>query len=279
MAEQPGTDLTVEERIRPHRTHERHGRQWARRETDLTRRSGCGGDGADRSPRVLSAGEVLRVLMLALFIVGAFVLVRATPWGRDAMSGNVDRFRDWLQQWGRWSSVAFLVVGAGVVSIGFPRILLAAIAGALFPLFWGIVLAQVTMTLAIAPAYYYTRFAGREMAVRRMGNRLQRLDGLVQAHGFTVFLLIRLCPVGNAFLTNCIAGVTGVGFGAFALASFLGYLPETIIFALFGGSFADNSQLHLWVGVVLLVLFSLGFIWFFKKSAFAARILSILREE
>lgn len=231
-----------------------------------------------RPSRSLSGGEVLRVLMLAVFIVGAFLLIRATPWGRDATSGNVDRFRDWLKQWGDWSWIAFLVVGTGVVSIGFPRILLAAIAGALFPLGWGIVLAQIAMTLAAAPGYYYTRFTGRQMAVRRMGNRLQKFDGLIKTHGFVVFLLIRLCPIGNAFLTNCIAGVSGVGFGDFIGATFLGYLPETAIFALLGGGLVGGS-VKMWTGVTLLVLFSLGFALFFKKSAFAAQILSILREE
>lgn len=233
---------------------------------------------ASRPSRALSAGEVVRILLIAVFIVGAFFVIRATPWGRDATAGNIDRFRDWLKQWGEWSWIVFLVVGTGVVSIGFPRILLAAIAGALFPLGWGIVLAQIAMTLAAAPGYYYTRFTGRQMAVRRMGNRLQKFDGLIKTHGFTVFLLIRLCPIGNAFLTNCIAGVSGVGFFDFIAATFLGYLPETVIFALLGGSVAGGS-VKLWSGVVLLVLFSLGFAWFFKKSAFAAQILSILRKE
>lgn len=207
------------------------------------------------------------------------LLLKITPWGRDAALGNIWHFRSWLARWGGWSWIMFLLIGTALVSIGFPRIALAGVAGAMFNIYWGILLAQLATTLAAAPGYYYAHFWGRDLAMRKMGNRLQHLDGMLENHGLKVFLLIRLCPVGNAFLTNCIAGVSAVRFSDFMLATFLGYLPETIIFALLGGSFAGNYDLRLWSSIGLLILFTLGFIWFFKKSAFAAKIQSIMREE
>jgi uncharacterized membrane protein YdjX (TVP38/TMEM64 family) len=230
------------------------------------------------SARTWKRNEVLRVLLLAGFMLGAMVTIHYLR-GRDSTLGNVDRLRQWVGQWGHWSWFMFLAVGTGLVSVGFPRIALAAVAGALFNIWWGIVLAQVATSLAAAPGFYYARFIGRNVVARKMGRRLQRLDGLLREHGLMVLLLIRLCPVGNAFITGCIAGVSAIRFGDYMLASFLGFLPETIIFALLGQGLAADVPLRLTLGVVLFVLFSLGFGWYYKKSAFAAQIIAIMREE
>lgn len=230
--------------------------------------------------RTFSGGELVRVALLAAFVLGAMLFLRYTPWGQSLKSHleNAGRFRQWLAQWGHWSWLVTLLVGTAAISVGFPRIAFSGLAGALCGVVWGTVLAQVATTLAAAPSFYYTRFIGREMAVRRMGNRLQRFDGLIRERGFMVFLLIRICPVGNAFVTSCLAGVSGVRFRDYIAASFLGFLPETFIFALLGGGFGAASQLKLWSSIALLALFSLGFAWYFKKSAFAAQIVNIMRE-
>src|ERR1039458_4611399 len=118
-----------------------------------------------------------------------------------------------------------------------------------------------------------------ELVARRMGRRLQRFDDLLGEHGFMVVLLIRLCPVGNNFLTNYLAGVTAIPLGTFLTASFVGYLPESLIFALLGSGFTDHPHLRLWGGIGLLVAFSLFFLWYFRRSKEGAKILAAMRRE
>jgi uncharacterized membrane protein YdjX (TVP38/TMEM64 family) len=112
-----------------------------------------------------------------------------------------------------------------------------------------------------------------------MGRRLQRFDDLLGQHGFMVVLLIRLCPVGNNFLTNYLAGVTAIPLRTFLAASFIGYLPQSLIFALLGSGFADHPQLRLWGGAALLAAFSLFFLWYFRRSKEGAKILAAMRKE
>jgi uncharacterized membrane protein YdjX (TVP38/TMEM64 family) len=166
-----------------------------------------------------------------------------------------------------------------LVSIGFPRIVLSAVGGAMFGVVLGTLWSQVAMTLAILAPFLYSRHLGRELVARRMGRRLQRFDDLLGQHGFMVVLLIRLCPVGNNFLTNYLAGVTAIPLGTFLAASFVGYLPESFIFALLGSGLADHPQLRLWGGALLLAVFSLFFIWYFRRSKEGAKILAAMRAE
>jgi uncharacterized membrane protein YdjX (TVP38/TMEM64 family) len=218
-------------------------------------------------------------LLLAGFLILSTWLLTLMPWSQGKTSDKVAHLQQWLAQWGGWPWLAFAVVGTGLVSIGFPRIVLSAVGGAMFGVVLGTLWSQVAMTLAILAPFLYSRHLGRELVARRMGRRLQRFDDLLGQHGFMVVLLIRLCPVGNNFLTNYLAGVTVIPLGTFLAASFVGYLPESFIFALLGSGLADHPQLRLWGGALLLAVFSLFFIWYFRRSKEGAKILAAMRAE
>jgi uncharacterized membrane protein YdjX (TVP38/TMEM64 family) len=224
-------------------------------------------------------GDVWRVLLLAAFLIVSAWALTLTPWSQGKTSDKVARLQQWLAQWGGWAWLAYAAAGTGLVSIGLPRIVLSAVGGAMFGVVLGTLWSQVAMTAAILAPFLYSRHLGRELVARRMGRRLQRFDDLLGQHGFMVVLLIRLCPVGNNFLTNYLAGVTAIPLGTFLAASFVGYLPQSFIFALLGSGLADHPRLRLWGGVILLAAFSLFFIWYFRRSKLGAKILAAMRTE
>jgi len=223
--------------------------------------------------------DVWRVLLLAGFLILSTWLLSLIPWSHGKTSDKVADLQQWLAHWRGWAWLAFAVAGTGLVSIGLPRIILSAVGGAMFGVVFGTLWSQVAVTLAILAPFLYSRHLGRDLVARRMGRRLQRFDDLLGEHGFMVVLLIRLCPVGNNFLTNYLAGVTAIPLGTFLAASFVGYLPESFIFALLGSGLADHPQLRLWGGALLLAVFSLFFIWYFRRSKEGARILAAMRAE
>jgi len=222
--------------------------------------------------------DALRAVLLAGSLLGVMAVLHATPLGGKIALDNLGWIRRALAPWGAWAWIVFALVGTGLVSIGFPRIVLAGVAGALFGALEGTMLAQIAATLATAPVFFYCRWLGRDLAQRRLGNRFRSLDRLLEQRGFFVVLMIRLCPVGNAFLTNCLAGVSSIPFGTFLAASFLGFLPLNFIFALMGGGFAANFDLRLWSSIALLLLFSLFFIWYLGRSEVGGRVLDAMRK-
>jgi uncharacterized membrane protein YdjX (TVP38/TMEM64 family) len=234
--------------------------------------------GTPPAPRS-ALGDLGRVLMLAGFLIVSAWVLTLTPWGRGATFDRVARLQQWLAQWGVWAWLVFAAVGTGLVSIGLPRIILAAVGGAMFGVALGTLWSTVAAALAILAPFMYSRHLGRELVARRMGRRLQRFDDLLGQHGFMVVMLIRLCPVGNNFLTNYLAGVTAIPLGTFLAASFLGYLPQSLIFALLGSGFTDHPHLRMWGGIALLVVSSLFFIWYFRRSKEGAKILAAMRGE
>ncbi|MCX7017049.1 MAG: VTT domain-containing protein [Candidatus Sumerlaeota bacterium] len=225
------------------------------------------------------AKDVLRAFLLAAGLAGFAWSVYKMPWGKQSAADNVVMVRDWIEEWGAFAWIGFLIVGGAVVTIGFPRIAMAFVGGALFGVAWGTVLGLAVALLAAVPVYAFTRLVGSDLVTRRMGARLQRMDSLLQENAFMVILLIRFCPVGNHFLVNYFAGVAAIPFGAFMLASMIGCFPETFIFALLGGGFVENFNLRLWTSVGLFLCCSLITIWYYRRSLLAARIMRLMRQE
>lgn len=232
-------------------------------------------------PEKIKPGEIGRVIVMATVIVGAALLLRMTPWGRQWTDAT--KIQAWLHQWGPWAGTLYVVLGTVLLSFGVPRVLFSMVGGAMFGVFYGTLLASVVTTISAIPPFYYTRFLGREVVARRMGGRLQRFNAMLEHHGFMVILLLRLCPVGNAFIMNCLAGLSRIRFRSYIGASGVGFLPMTVIFVIFGSSMlgggsASSFHIKLISGAGLLIAFSLLFIWYFKHSSLARDVMSIMRE-
>ncbi len=225
------------------------------------------------------AKDLLRAFLLTALLAGFAWSVYAMPWGRQSAGDNVRMMRDWLGQWGAFSWIGFLVIGGALVTIGFPRIAMAFVGGALFGVAWGTALGLAVALIAAVPIYLFTRWVGRDLVTRRMGARLARMDTLLQENAFMVVLLIRFCPVGNHFLVNYFAGVAAIPFGAFMLASTIGCFPETFIFALLGGGFGEHFNIRLWTSAGLFLLCSVITIWYYRRSVLAARVMRLMQQE
>lgn len=74
--------------------------------------------------------------------------------------------------------------------------------------------------------------------------------------GFRSILCLRLFPLANSTVTNLVCGASMVGFKEFIAATFLGFLPFTIVFATLGSSaaMANSTQMSLGLGLFVIVL-------------------------
>lgn len=94
----------------------------------------------------------------------------------------------------------------------------------------------------------------------------------MKENGFVIVLLVRLCPVGNNFITNCLAGVSSVGAGAFFLASLIGLAPQTIFLALLGSGVVKGRHGQTALGLGLLVAASVVFFFVYRYSRLASSV-------
>ncbi|MGD8631722.1 MAG: VTT domain-containing protein, partial [Gammaproteobacteria bacterium] len=79
----------------------------------------------------------------------------------------------------------------------------------------------------------------------------------IKENTLSMTVLIRLLPLGNNAGVNIAAGVSGARSLPFFLGSALGYLPQTVIFALVGSGTGVNQYWQVAVAMLMFVVATL----------------------
>ena len=175
-------------------------------------------------------------------------------WGRAALDAPAQA-----------GPVAFVLVAAAACAVGVPRQVVAYAAGLGFGSWAGCLLALAAQLAGCAADFLWARLVARDWAARRIRGRLARLDGQLNRHPFSATLTLRLLPVGSNLLLNLLAGVSAVAVGPFLLASGIGYLPQTLVFAMLGGGVRVDRSEQLLLAGGLFVLASLLGLWLMRR--------------
>jgi uncharacterized membrane protein YdjX (TVP38/TMEM64 family) len=130
--------------------------------------------------------------------------------------------------------LAFLAMGALTTALGFPRQVIAFLAGYAFGALVGTEMALLATLLGCVATFGYSRMLARAFVARHFGERIRQLDDFLDRAPLQMTLIVRLLPIGSNLLTNLLAGVTRVRFGPFVTGSAIGYLPQTLAFAVAG---------------------------------------------
>lgn len=197
----------------------------------------------------------LRPALLAAGLVAAGFALRLAPEAVDPHA--LDRL---VIGHGAAGEALFVAAAAAACAVGLPRQAVAFAAGYAFGIAGGTALAMLAQGLACLLNFTWARLVAREWAARRMRGRLARFDAFLAAHPFRSVLTLRLLPVGNNLAVNLLAGVSQVRLLPFVAASLLGYVPQTLVFALLGGGVRVSEFARLGLGVALLLAsLTLGF--------------------
>ena len=220
-------------------------------------------------------GAAVKVVVL-MVVIGACVLaVRLTPW-REFF--ETPEWRQQLQEsMGAWLPAIYVAAGTPIVAAGFPRIWYSWLGGALFGFTMGTVWGHAaTMTGSMA-CFWFAQWMGREWVDRKFGRRFHRLERHLRDEGFRIMLLVRLCPIGNNFVTNCLAGASAIRGWPFFWASLIGHFPMTVFFALWGSGLIKGEDYKTAMGLAGMVVFVVAFVIYFRTSRTARQLAREIR--
>ena len=154
---------------------------------------------------------------------------------------------------------AFITFGMLFTSVGLPRQVMAFIGGYVFGISVGLVLGTAAAVLGAMLTFYFSRWLARPFVRRKYPKLVLSIDGFIQDRLFLKIILIRFLPFGTNLATNLAAGAAATPARTFALASFLGYIPQMTIFALTGHGVRVESNTQLIVaGCLFLISIVIG---------------------
>lgn len=150
-----------------------------------------------------------------------------------------DRFHEavnGINRLGAWGPVLFIIIYAVATVFLVPASALTLGAGAVFGVAWGSIYVSAASMAGAVLAFLIGRYGVRDWVFRRVaGNpKFAEIDRAVAAEGWKIVLLARLSPVFPFTLLNYAFGVTRVSFRAYALASWIGMMPGTVMYVYIG---------------------------------------------
>lgn len=199
----------------------------------------------------MKTGIMLRgVVMIATLVMIGF-LFQATGLNSALDEGWMEAH---IMGRGVAGELLFFAIATFITAVGLPRQVISFLGGYAFGLLMGSALALGATVLGCAIAFYYARILARTPLQKRFSARVRSLDNFLHDNTFSMTLLVRMLPVGSNVATNLAAGVTSIKAGPFIGGSAIGYLPQTLIFALAGSGVAVDPPLRISLSIILFVL-------------------------
>jgi len=150
-------------------------------------------------------------------------------------------------------------------SIGLPRQIAALVAGINLGAFIGVMVATLAATLGCLITFSVARYFLSAKITRKYPNQLTKLSEFLGERTFLKAIVIRILPLGSNFITNIIAGVSKVSMPAYVGGSFVGFIPQMIIFSLAGSGIRLGAKNELMASAILFVIALLLTIYLVKK--------------
>lgn len=233
-------------------------------------------ESADPDVPPVEASSPWRAVGLGAFIIACVVLVYFTPL-RDLVAPLkhlerppwIDAWRAKADEMGFGGQALFAGACALGVAVGFPRLALSFLGGALFGWIEGTVLSQIGTFVGCWATFLAGRHLGRRWVQGLVARRFPRTKALldfIARHAFEANVVLRMTPVGNAFATNLLFAVSKVKSGPFLAATFVGTLPETAVLALLGSAAKGTEMEARLIGAgAAFVVLALGTAWWTRR--------------
>src|SRR5438105_4627556 len=157
--------------------------------------------------------------------------------------GALAENRDWLcglvARWGLVAALLYVAVYAILVALSVPVGVVLTIAGGYLLGTWlGTLAAVVGATLGATGIFLAAR-AGFGGLARRAGPFVGKLEARFRADAFNYLLVLRLVPIFPFWLVNLVPALVGMRLRSYVMATLLGIIPGTFVFASLGNGLGD----------------------------------------
>ncbi|PSL16721.1 pyruvate/2-oxoglutarate dehydrogenase complex dihydrolipoamide dehydrogenase (E3) component [Marinobacterium halophilum] len=186
--------------------------------------------------------------LLLIVLVALAVLAWQSGWLEQLQLANLKQHQAELIFWRDanpgLASLLFFIFYVTVAALSLPgAAVMTLAAGALFGLWWGLLLVSFASTLGATLAMWVARYLVRDQVRHRFAQRMQTLDEGIRRDGPFYLFTLRLVPIFPFFVINLLLGLTAMPTRTFWWVSQLGMLPGTLVYVNAGTQLAQIDAL------------------------------------
>ncbi|WP_455540108.1 TVP38/TMEM64 family protein [Terrisporobacter sp.] len=217
----------------------------------------------------------LVIIVLLILSVGSYFLIPSVKSTMDNVfrmfkSGDFTVVGEFVKSYGPYAmAVSFMLMIFQSIAAPLPAFLITFANANLFGWWQGAILSWSSAMAGAAICFYIARILGRGVAVKLTSKKgIEQVDQFFTRYGRQSILIARLLPFMSFDIVSYAAGLTGMGFWSFFIATGIGQLPATIVYSYVGGMLSGGAK---FLVTGLLILFALTILIFLMKQIYNDR--------
>ncbi len=188
--------------------------------------------------------KIVILAILGLGIGAFFYFDLGRYFSLDSLKDNRDNLLDYTNA--NYPAAVAIFVAAYIAQTAFslPGGAIMTLAGGfLFGSVLGTIFVNIGATTGATFAFLAARYVLRDWVEHKFGDRIAAIqDGFAQ-NAFSYLLTLRLIPAFPFFLVNVVSGLTRINLGTYIMATSIGIIPGSFVFAFAGKQLGSINSL------------------------------------
>ena len=175
----------------------------------------------------------------------------------EYVQSHLDFMKVYKQQHFEVFAAIFFLTYILVAALSIPGALILTItSGALFGLFWGIIISSFASSIGATLAFFASRLILREWVQNKYRDYLVPINKGIEKEGAFYLFSIRMIPLFPFFVTNLLMGLTSISVSSFYLVSQIGMFLGTIVYVNAGTELSKVTSLSGLLSTPILLSFA-----------------------
>lgn len=189
------------------------------------------------------AARYLPLIVLVVGLAGFFALGFHRQLRLETVLARQAELAAFVADHGVLAALVFVGIYAGTVALSIPGAsVLTIVGGFLFGLVGASLLVVIGATLGAAAVFLATRSAFGGVLRRKAGPAARRFEAGFRRNAFSYLLSLRLIPLVPFWLVNLVSAVLDVPLRTFVLATAIGIVPGTVVYAGIGSGLGSSLE-------------------------------------
>lgn len=180
------------------------------------------------------------IIFVILLAVCGFL---AYYFGLTELLTDITKLRAYLEGYGWWGYVIFVLLSVLVAVFLLPGQFLAVVGGLVYGGFVGGVLTIIGASLGATISFIIGKYVARDYIIERFGNdpTFQKVEKGVRENGISFLIFTRLVPIFPYAIQSYAYAMTPMSVKNFSMISFLTMMPASFIYAFMASEIATKG--------------------------------------
>jgi len=192
----------------------------------------------------LNAGKIAVILAIGVAVAAFFYFDLGRFLSLQALKDNRDDLLSFTESHVAVAAALFVLAYVAVTGFSLPGAVILTLAGGfLFGFVWGTLFVNVGATTGATLAFLSSRYLLRDWVERKFGKWLGPVQQGFTNNAFSYLLTLRLIPLFPFFVVNLVSGLTRMNVGTYVVATALGIIPGSFVYAYAGRQLGTINSL------------------------------------